>query len=497
MSDDASPLMQRRQAAPSLAKPIPSLAGSNNGNTVTAPPTLGSGSTSSFGLAKSSISRKKPLGLDISKSILKPARAAPGPPSNGLSPGSEPFVSEADRLREEIGRLQLSSRSGSSENSLHPDSPIAAQSDSSTNTAESSVTSGKKKDKEKKRSKHKDKDGEDLVKDEDLDILEDLGSGNGGTVTKVWNKKRGCVMARKLILVDAKPSVRKQILRELQIMNDCASPYIVGYYGCFPVDVHVGLVMEHMDAGSLDHIWRNNGPVAIDIVGKVAEAVLHGLLYLYDVHRIIHRDIKPSNILVNTSGEIKICDFGVSGELINSIANTFVGTSTYMSPERIQGAPYTIKSDVWSLGISLVELALGRFPFSETPESDDDEEEEEFDPDPTLPLLSQRPKVTEGQKSKTGRKKAKGSGGVNGRGPAMSILDLLQYIVNEPAPKLVSRRRTYPPEAAVFVENCLYKDPAERKSPQELLASDWITKSTVTRDDLRAWALSTVSRGKN
>lgn len=52
-----------------------------------------------------------------------------------------------------------------------------------------------------------------------------------------------------LILVDAKPSVKKQILRELQIMNDCASPYIVGYYGCFPVDVHVGIVMEYMDAG--------------------------------------------------------------------------------------------------------------------------------------------------------------------------------------------------------------------------------------------------------
>ena len=57
---------------------------------------------------------------------------------------------------------------------------------------------------------------------------------------------------RQLILVDAKPSVRKQILRELQIMNDCNSPYIVGYFGCFPVDVHVGVVMEFMDAGWVD-----------------------------------------------------------------------------------------------------------------------------------------------------------------------------------------------------------------------------------------------------
>ena len=54
---------------------------------------------------------------------------------------------------------------------------------------------------------------------------------------------------KQLILVDAKPSVRKQIMRELQIMSDCSSPYIIDYYGCFPVDVHVGLVIEYMDAG--------------------------------------------------------------------------------------------------------------------------------------------------------------------------------------------------------------------------------------------------------
>lgn len=100
-------------------------------------------------------------------------------------------------------------------------------------------------------------------------------------------------------------------------------------------------------------------------------------------------DIKPSNILFNSEGQIKICDFGVSGELINSIANTFVGTSTYMSvcslshyvyfythhiiqPERIQGAQYTVKSDVWSLGISLIELALGRFPFADSASDDSD-----------------------------------------------------------------------------------------------------------------------------
>ncbi|WWC58676.1 uncharacterized protein I303_101220 [Kwoniella dejecticola CBS 10117] len=493
-----NPLTSSRSSTTST-KPIPSIISPTASASASA-----SASSSSFGTPTSRISKKKPAGLDISKSILKPTRAAPGLPSDSNTNGVTPrdnggvFVSEADRLREEIANLQLSSKSTSSSNNLSlPDSPVNSNSQHSDSSSTTNTTSasGKKKSTKKSSSKHKDKDGEDLVKDEDLEILAELGAGNGGTVTKVWNKKRGCVMARKLILVDAKPSVRKQILRELQIMNDCNSPYIVGYYGCFPVDVHVGVVIELMDAGSLNDIYRQNGPIPIEVVGKVAEAVLHGLMYLYDVHRIIHRDIKPSNILANTNGEIKICDFGVSGELINSIANTFVGTSTYMSPERIQGAPYTIKSDVWSLGISLIELALGRFPFTDSQDQESESEDEDFDEDPTLPLNTQRPKISMSASNSDKKEKRKSKGvSLAGGGHTMSILDLLQHIVNEPAPKLVSRKRDFPEEAKVFVEDCLYKDPGQRKSPQDLLASDWISNSKVTQEDLKIWAQSTISQ---
>ena len=75
-----------------------------------------------------------------------------------------------------------------------------------------------------------------------------------------------------------------------------------------------------------------------------------------------YRDVKPSNILVNSAGEIKICDFGVSGQLIDSMANSFVGTRSYMSPERLQGSQYSVASDLWSLGLSLLEMALGCYP---------------------------------------------------------------------------------------------------------------------------------------
>ena len=91
-----------------------------------------------------------------------------------------------------------------------------------------------------------------------------------------------------------------------------------------------------------------------------ASQVLKGLAYLHKEH-IIHRDIKPSNLLINRAGELKIADFGVSGKLANSVADcaSWVGTVTYMSPERIQGQRYTVDCDIWSLGLSLVECAEG------------------------------------------------------------------------------------------------------------------------------------------
>lgn len=163
----------------------------------------------------------------------------------------------------------------------------------------------------------------------------------------------------------------------------------------------------------------------VDVLGKISEAVLGGLAYLYSAHKIMHRDLKPSNILVNSKGQIKLCDFGVSSELEGSIAETFVGTGTYMAPERIQGSPYTVKSDVWSVGLTLMELAIGKFPFGG---SDDDGD---------------------------------GPGGPQG------ILDLLQQIVLEPAPKL-PKSDAFPAILEDMIAKCLMKDPAERPTPKEL-----------------------------
>ncbi|KAL5585036.1 hypothetical protein FOVSG1_014425 [Fusarium oxysporum f. sp. vasinfectum] len=291
------------------------------------------------------------------------------------------------------------------------------------------------------------------LRPEDLEILKELGSGNGGTVSKVKHLTTGTVMARKVIHVEAKREIRKRIVRELQIMHGCHSDYIVTFYGAFLTPNNdVIMCMEYMDVGSLDRVSRVFGPVRVDVLGKIAEATLGGLTYLYTKHHIMHRDIKPSNILVNSRGSIKLCDFGVSGELVNSIADTFVGTSTYMAPERIQGEKYTVKSDVWSFGLSIMELAIGKFPFAASEQ------------------------LSDGDCAPAG------------------ILDLLQQIVHEPAPKL-PKSDAFPSILDDMIQKCLYKEPERRPTPQELFDRDhFVQAAKRTPVDLREWAVGMMER---
>lgn len=147
-------------------------------------------------------------------------------------------------------------------------------------------------------------------------------------------------------------------------------PFIVEFYGAFYKECTISIVMELMDVGSWDKLLKRakDGKATEAVVAQVAISVLGGLQFLKDHLKIIHRDIKPSNILANTKGEVKVCDFSVSGELHKSMARTYTGTFYYMAPERIRpkkSKEYDVRSDVWSLGVTLVELSMVRVTVGE------------------------------------------------------------------------------------------------------------------------------------
>ncbi|KAI9747234.1 MAG: Protein kinase C signaling pathway involved MAPKK protein [Lichina confinis] len=270
--------------------------------------------------------------------------------------------------------------------------------------------------------------------------LGSLGEGAGGAVTRCLLKGGKTVFALKVITTDPNPDVKKQIVRELHYNKDCASDHICRYYGAF-VDSSTGTIsiaMEFCEGGSLDSIYREvkklGGRTGEKVLGKVADGVLNGLTYLHG-RKIIHRDIKPSNILLCRNGQVKLCDFGVSGEFgTKGDANTFIGTSYYMAPERITGQSYTITSDVWSLGVTLLEVAQHRFPFPAN--------------------------GTEMQ-------------------PRAGLIDLLTYIVRQPIPKLKDE-----PEHGIrwsenfkyFIDCCLEKEPPRRGSPWRMLEHPWMVE---------------------
>uniref|UniRef100_A0A671FVI8 Dual specificity mitogen-activated protein kinase kinase 2 n=3 Tax=Rhinolophus TaxID=49442 RepID=A0A671FVI8_RHIFE len=321
------------------------------------------------------------------------------------------------------------------------------------------------------------------LKDDDFERISELGAGNGGVVTKVQHRPSGLIMARKLIHLEIKPAIRNQIIRELQVLHECNSPYIVGFYGAFYSDGEISICMEHMDGGSLDQVLKEAKRIPEEILGKVSIAVLRGLAYLREKHQIMHRDVKPSNILVNSRGEIKLCDFGVSGQLIDSMANSFVGTRSYMSPERLQGTHYSVQSDIWSMGLSLVELSIGRYPI---PPPDAKE----------LEAIFGRPMVdgAEGEPHSISPRPRPPGRPISGHGmdsrPAMAIFELLDYIVNEPPPKLPSG--VFTQDFQEFVNKCLIKNPAERADLKMLMNHAFIKRSEVEEVDFAGWLCKTL-----
>ncbi|KAM8926562.1 dual specificity mitogen-activated protein kinase kinase 7 isoform 1-T1 [Lycaon pictus] len=204
----------------------------------------------------------------------------------------------------------------------------------------------------------------------DLENLGEMGSGTCGQVWKMRFRKTGHVIAVKQMRRSGNKEENKRILMDLDVVlksHDC--PYIVQCFGTFITNTDVFIAMELMGTCAEKLKKRVQGPIPERILGKMTVAIVKALYYLKEKHGVIHRDVKPSNILLDERGQIKLCDFGISGRLVDSKAKTrSAGCAAYMAPERIDPPDptkpdYDIRADVWSLGISLVELATGQFPY--------------------------------------------------------------------------------------------------------------------------------------
>ncbi|XP_050297953.1 dual specificity mitogen-activated protein kinase kinase 4 isoform X2 [Anthonomus grandis grandis] len=279
---------------------------------------------------------------------------------------------------------------------------------------------------------------------DDLQDLGEIGRGGFGTVNKMVHRKSSKTLAVKRIRSTVDEKEQKQLLMDLDVVmksNECN--YIVQFYGALFKEGDCWICMELMDT-SLDKFYKFiheklDQRIPEPILGKIALATVKALNYLKEKLKIIHRDVKPSNILLDKGGNIKLCDFGISGQLVDSIAKTKdAGCRPYMAPERIDpqtAKGYDVRSDVWSLGITLMEVATGHFPYTRW----------------------------------------------------SSVFDQLHEVVNGDPPRLSANANMFTSEFVDFVHTCLIKQENLRPKYNKLLQDPFILRAMKEKVDVAAY----------
>jgi serine/threonine protein kinase len=259
-----------------------------------------------------------------------------------------------------------------------------------------------------------------------------LGAGAGGVVSKGVISTTGQPVAIKVIKVDDKAK-RDQLINEIRgLVQAQGCPYLVQWYAGFAnsTNLQVSVALEFMDLGSLADLKKrmaNKGMsgAASNHVAAISAQVTLGLCHLHSKH-ILHRDIKLENILHNREGRVKLTDFGIAKDLdaTLAVAGTFVGTVTYMSPERCLGEDYTFISDIWSVGMVIYEISTGNYPFKDI----------------------------------------------------SSFPALFDHLCEKPEPRL--DEGAYPPEQCEYVANSLVRDVAKRWDAERLLTHPFVSGFT-------------------
>ncbi|KAA6418469.1 MAG: mitogen-activated kinase kinase 6-like [Trebouxia sp. A1-2] len=283
------------------------------------------------------------------------------------------------------------------------------------------------------------------ISQKDLQILDTLGRGASSVVMKAFYLKGNAFVAIKRINVFEK----------------------------------IAIVLEYMDGGSLGDILQKVRKVPEPVLAAITAQLLPGLLHLHRRSHMVHRDIKPANVLLSLNGDAKITDFGISAFVDSTLAvvsyvkahtdpmmthqcygnfhwkgflacwhdtmfalqcNTFTGTVTYMSPERINSQPYSFPADIWSLGLTLLEAATGNYPYD-------------------------------------------ASGGP---------LQLMIQVVEDDVPLPACQQHS--PEFVDLIKQCLEKDPYKRPTAEALLGHPFLRKHSTERLAVRSFMAQAYSQ---
>lgn len=216
---------------------------------------------------------------------------------------------------------------------------------------------------EKRRSKEYEHVRRDLDPGEVWEVVGELGDGAFGKVYKAKNKETGALAAAKVIETKSDDELEDYMV-EIEILATCDHPHIVQLLGAFYWEDKLWIMIEFCPGGAVDATMLElDRALTEPQIRVICRQMLEALRYLHG-KRIIHRDLKAGNVLLTQDGDIKLADFGVSAKNMKTLQkrDSFIGTPYWMAPEVVmcetmKDTPYDYKADIWSLGITLIEMA--------------------------------------------------------------------------------------------------------------------------------------------